>query len=497
LTVDGEGGSDTLNLIDDGMPLPITYTVSSTTVNASGRTYTYSNVETFSLETSSTADNPINVESTDAGTAWTIKAGTGNASFALGQAGSLDTILGPVTLTAGGGTDSLTINDGADGSGNVYAVSPTGVVRNGAQIVTYDSTFESVSILAGGGNDTATLTPSTTASMSFQGGAHAIGDTLNVNGTGVTTPSMTGTPANGQITFGNRQPASFQQVESLLFNGSPAGGVFSVASTTVNEAAGPATITVNRTGNKLGAAPVDYTTSNGTAFAGQEYMTASGTLTFADGEATRTFSVPLIDDLTIEPDKTVLLTLTNAGGAAVLANPATGTLTIADDDLPTPTPTVTPTPTGTSTLTSTSTPTSTPTATVTPTATGTSILISAATSTPTATVTLTLLPTTTTAPQDENKDDSRKPLTEEQRQQHQLTNRSNRDDTYTEGSVVEVATDTQGPYLVIANRDGLVVIRLRCGSGCPTVRPGDYVEVDGVKENEQLFYADEVTVSGR
>ena len=51
------------------------------------------------------------------------------------------------------------------------------------------------------------------------------------------------------------------------------------------------------------------------------------------------------------------------------------------------------------------------------------------------------------------------------------------------------------PYMVIATRDGLVTVLLPCGQGCPTVRVGDYVEVDGTKENEQLFDAETVTIS--
>ncbi len=87
--------------------------------------------------------------------------------------------------------------------------------------------------------------------------------------------------------------------------------------------------------------------------------------------------------------------------------------------------------------------------------------------------------------------------TAEQRQQIQQTNRSGCDDVYTEGNVLEVGRDEQGPFLVIANRDGRVTVRLRCRSECPSVRPGDYVRLEGTKENEQLFYADEVSIARR
>jgi hypothetical protein len=98
-------------------------------------------------------------------------------------------------------------------------------------------------------------------------------------------------------------------------------------------------------------------------------------------------------------------------------------------------------------------------------------------------------------PVTEEHEDPRRPQTEEQRQQQQLTNRSNRSDIATEGNVLEVHVDEQGLTLVIANLDGRVVIELRCAATCPTVRVGDYVEVEGEKIHEQLYEATDVFVN--
>jgi hypothetical protein len=94
-------------------------------------------------------------------------------------------------------------------------------------------------------------------------------------------------------------------------------------------------------------------------------------------------------------------------------------------------------------------------------------------------------------------DDTDKPqhLTDQDRQDRQHTNQSNRDDVYTEGNVVEVHQDERPPYVVIANRDGPVHVTLLCGSQCPTIHVGDYLELDGEKQSEQAFDATEVTVS--
>jgi hypothetical protein len=86
-------------------------------------------------------------------------------------------------------------------------------------------------------------------------------------------------------------------------------------------------------------------------------------------------------------------------------------------------------------------------------------------------------------------------LTQEARQQRERTNRSNLDDYRTEGNVVEVNLMADVPYAVVAMRDGLERIALPCKDGCPTVQVGDYLEADGVKENEALFIAESVTLT--
>lgn len=106
---------------------------------------------------------------------------------------------------------------------------------------------------------------------------------------------------------------------------------FEQANSTVMENAGTATITITRTNGRDGAASVHYATSNGTAIAGDDYIAASGTLNFADGEISKTFTITILDDGIIENDKTVNLTLTNVTGASA-GSPMQATLTIRNDD---------------------------------------------------------------------------------------------------------------------------------------------------------------------
>ena len=107
---------------------------------------------------------------------------------------------------------------------------------------------------------------------------------------------------------------------------------FSAATYSVGEADGTATITVTRVDGTDGQVTVDYATNDGTATSGEDYTAATGTLTFADGEANKTFQITITNDSTDEPDETVNLVLRNATGGAALGTPATSSLTIKDDD---------------------------------------------------------------------------------------------------------------------------------------------------------------------
>jgi len=77
---------------------------------------------------------------------------------------------------------------------------------------------------------------------------------------------------------------------------------------------------------------VSYATANGTATAGSDYTSKSGTLTFAPGQATRTISVSVKSDSTDEPDETFLVNLSTPTNATILDGQGVGT--IVDDDGP-------------------------------------------------------------------------------------------------------------------------------------------------------------------
>ena len=79
-----------------------------------------------------------------------------------------------------------------------------------------------------------------------------------------------------------------------------------------------------------GTVTVDYATADGTATAGEDYSSTSGTLTFAAGETSKTVSVPVLDDVVDEGEETFTLRLSNATGARIADAEATGTVSNGD-----------------------------------------------------------------------------------------------------------------------------------------------------------------------
>lgn len=102
---------------------------------------------------------------------------------------------------------------------------------------------------------------------------------------------------------------------------------------TVGEKAGEVVLTVTRSQGEDRRATVDYTTSDGTATAGNDYARTTGTLVFLVNERTATIRVPIIDDKLKESDtENFTVTLSNPSNNVTLPADPTATVTITDDE---------------------------------------------------------------------------------------------------------------------------------------------------------------------
>jgi hypothetical protein len=71
---------------------------------------------------------------------------------------------------------------------------------------------------------------------------------------------------------------------------------------------------------------VNFATANGTAIAGEDFVAASGQLTFNPGETTKTIQVTILADQLDELDETFLLNLSNPVGASLGDGTGVGTI---------------------------------------------------------------------------------------------------------------------------------------------------------------------------
>ena len=130
------------------------------------------------------------------------------------------------------------------------------------------------------------------------------------------------TPANAAAVVGTASVVDNDGVAQLSISG-PA---------TAAESAGTLTYTVSLSRATLSPVTVGYSTLGGSASAGTDYLAASGVLSFDAGQTSKTFTVDLVNDATVEPGEAFSLALSDAIGASI----AVGSVqtTIQDDDTP-------------------------------------------------------------------------------------------------------------------------------------------------------------------
>ena len=166
-----------------------------------------------------------------------------------------------------------------------------------------------------------------------------------------------GTPARAGYSAGNgveyyELPQSGNQaallaLESASNVGAPGTFVFSVRNgvPTVGVTAGDASVSEGDGGEpnylsipvflteaSASTVTVHYTTTNGTALAGQDYVAQSGVLTFAPGVTQQNILIAIVGDAVLESSETFTVTLSDPSeGASILDGTATGT--ILNDDV--------------------------------------------------------------------------------------------------------------------------------------------------------------------
>ena len=108
---------------------------------------------------------------------------------------------------------------------------------------------------------------------------------------------------------------------------------FSADNVSVSQSAGSVSLTVTRTGTALSAVSVDFGTQDGTAIAGTDYESTTGTLQWAENDTSaKTITVPVSNAAPFSGVRTFQVVLTNPNGSgAKIGSPGSSTVSISGD----------------------------------------------------------------------------------------------------------------------------------------------------------------------
>ncbi len=179
LTINGDGGTDIVDIDDSLASFDDTYTITDSTV---GRDFwnglTYHAIENLTLH-GETGNNTYNINSAGDALSLAISdTGGGNDTFNVG-AGNLD-YLGSVLIDAGsGGSDQIFVKDDAETYSDTYTITSTTLARNFFAGLTY-ANAESIQLNAEHGANTIDINSTSCVLHLYANGGS---DTINVNET--------------------------------------------------------------------------------------------------------------------------------------------------------------------------------------------------------------------------------------------------------------------------------------------------------------------------
>lgn len=235
---------------------------------------------------------------------------------------------GTGTITNDDGQPSISINNVSINEGNTGTTAAGFTVslsNASSQTITVNFTTTNGSAVAG--SDYVT----TSGTLTFTPGQ--LTRPVNVTINGDTTFEANETFSVSLSTATNATIADSQGVGTINNDdGQPAISINNVTVTEGNAGTVTATFTVSLSQSVGVATTVNFQTANGSATAGADYAPASGTVTFAAGQSTRTINVTVNSETMFEPNETFNVNLSGATNATIADAQGVGTIT--NDDLP-------------------------------------------------------------------------------------------------------------------------------------------------------------------
>jgi hypothetical protein len=341
---------------------PASVSPSSTTVTTSVNPTSVGQTITFTATVSSTAgtptgtiqfqDNGVNlglVQSLNSGGVATLSTSGLSAGVHIitaNYSGDTNLLISSGTLTGGQSVlPTLSINDPSTTEGDAGTRTLSFVVTlASASNQTVTVNYATANNTAAAGSDYA----SANGTLTFNPGDLSKNFAVTINGDQTFEPNETffvnlATPTNATL--------SKAQGTGTILNDDAQGGIisFSQSNYVTTESAGQFTITVNRTGDISAPATVNYATadfgapctnSNNRASARCDFTAAFGTLAFAGGDSSKTFTVLINQDSYVEGFETFGVNLSSLTGGAVFGVTSSASVRINDDVTEPPTNTI-------------------------------------------------------------------------------------------------------------------------------------------------------------
>jgi chitinase len=222
------------------------------------------------------------------------------------------------TLTIG----DVTVAEGNTGSKT--ALFPVTLAPTSTQAVTV--TYATANGTAAAGTDYAAAG----GTLTFAAGVSTQTIAVTVNGDVAVEPDETfvlnlTSPTNAAI-------GDAQAVGTITNDDLPALSIADVSVAEGNSGTRTASFTVTLSTASTQTVTATFSTANGTATAGSDYVASTGTVTFAIGVTSQTVSVTVNGDTAPEPNETFVVTLSTPANADLADAQATGTIT--NDDMP-------------------------------------------------------------------------------------------------------------------------------------------------------------------
>ncbi|WP_019500309.1 beta strand repeat-containing protein [Pseudanabaena sp. PCC 6802] len=207
---------------------------------------------------------------------------------------------------------TFTVNRTGDASGTASAAwTVAGSGANPANATDFGGTFPTGTVNFAANETSKTITVNVSGDTTVEPNENFTVTLSNPSGANITTATATGTIQNDDAGLAISADASATQTEG-------------------NSSTKAFTFTVNRTGDASGTASAAWTVAgsganpaNATDFGG---TFPTGTVNFAANETSKTITVNVSGDTTVEPDENFTVTLSNPSGANITTATATGTI---------------------------------------------------------------------------------------------------------------------------------------------------------------------------